>query len=157
MQFNDLLQSGTKEEILKALEVKLVTSNEAKIWTEKAIPFTSSILSVLLPLREQNLLITPEGRVVSHLDSTLFYKWCDLVSLKTLAFRIETSNQISMLVDSSYSQSDAEKYELIDLEELATYLLTCKVDLEDFDKNFPIAQYNVHKGVTQVIKELMEL
>lgn len=156
MQFNELLKSASKEKILKELDTKLQNSKEAEIWTSKVIVYTSAILSILIPLREQNLLINPEGRVLKELNCDEFFRWCDMVSLKTLAFRIEASNEASMLTNSRYELCDAEKYKSIDLEELAHYLVTCKVDLEDIDKDFPIVQFNVHRGVTQLIKELME-
>ncbi len=156
MQFNELFKSASKEKILKELDTKVRQSNEADIWTSKVIPFSSAILSILIPLREQNLLINPEGRIVKELTPDEFLRWCDMVSLKTLAFRIEASNDASMLTASKYDPSDAQKYKSIDLEELAHYLITCKVDLEDIDKDFPIVQFNVHRGVTQLIKELIQ-
>lgn len=155
MQFHNLLANGSKEEILAFIQERADKSSEADIWKSKIIPFSSAILSVLIPLRDQNLLITPEGKTADALDEKLFFRWSDLVSLKLLAFKLEESNSQGALVQTQYSDNQAQEYEPIDLEELGHYLRTCSVDLDDIDKDFPIAQYNLHHGVSKVIQELV--
>ncbi|MDZ7818419.1 MAG: hypothetical protein U5K55_07310 [Aliarcobacter sp.] len=61
----NLLQNSSQEEILKILEDKLKQSEEPEFWKEKILPFTQAILSILIPLREQNLLFNPEGQIVN--------------------------------------------------------------------------------------------
>ena len=70
--FTKLLQNSSQEEIIKVLEDKLKNSEEPDFWKEKILPFTQAILSVLLPLKEQNLLFNPEGQIVNTIDSELF-------------------------------------------------------------------------------------
>ena len=54
-----IFETGTKEQIVSVLQTALKTSKESPMWTEKAIPLSEAILSVLIPLSEQNLLVTP--------------------------------------------------------------------------------------------------
>ena len=81
-KFSQILQNSSKEEILEEIENRLKNSDEKEFWKEKVIPFVDSVLSVLLPLREQNLLFNPEGKEKDKLDSELFFRWSDLVCLR---------------------------------------------------------------------------
>ena len=128
--FTILLQNSSQKEILENIEEKLKKSDEADFWKEKIIPYSEAILSVLLPLKEQNLLFSPEGKIVNSLDSELFYRWSDLVCLKTLAFTIQQSNEQNKLLRTDYKNVD---YKTIDLEKLGIYLSSNKVNLVDED------------------------
>jgi hypothetical protein len=149
-----LLQTSSKEEIILVLKDKLNNSDEADFWKEKIIPYLDSILSVLLPLKKQNLLFTPEGEIVTILDSKLFYKWADLVCLKTLAFIIQESNKKKYLCRTKYNMN--LNYEPIDLEILGSYLSSNKINLIDENSlDFPISIYNLHLGMLSIIKKLL--
>ncbi|MAD42210.1 MAG: hypothetical protein CL623_07445 [Arcobacter sp.] len=151
-KLSELLQNNTKVEILKYIENALEKSDEAPFWKEKIVPFIDAILSVLLPLKKQNLLFTPEGKIKQNLDSTLFYEWTDLISLRTLAFTLELSNAQNKLLRTSYK--DVE-YKKIDLEVLGRYLSSYKVNLVDEDHlDFPVGNYNLHIGMVTIIKSL---
>ncbi|MEA2110503.1 MAG: hypothetical protein U9P71_00490 [Campylobacterota bacterium] len=149
------LNNSSKEEILSSFELALEKSNEAPFWAEKTVPFVNAILSVLIPLREQKLLFTPEGRTATDLTSELFLKWCDLVSLKILAFKIQSSNEDETLLETKYSSEKAKQFQSIELEELGTYLSGYMINLENIDDDFPIAHYNLHVGITTVIKGML--
>ena len=151
-----LLDSASKEEILAALDAALSNANESPFWAKRVIPFSEAVLSVLIPLRDQNLLFTPEGKPQEHLSKALFLSWCDLVSLKTLAFTLQKSNQTNALVRTKIDADSSEKYENIDLEQLATYLSNNSIHLENETEDFPIANYNLHVGVTSVITQLLQ-
>ena len=152
--FTKLLETSTQEEILEVLKIKLEQSEEPDFWKEKILPFTESILSVLIPLKEQNLLFSPEGKIVNSLDSELFYRWSDLVCLKTLAFIIQESNEQNKLLRTDYKNVD---YKTIDLEKLGIYLSSNKVNLVDEDSlDFPISIYNLHQGMLTIIKNLFK-
>lgn len=152
--FSVLLQNSSQKEILENIEDKLRKSDEADFWKEKIIPYSEAILSVLLPLKEQNLLFSPEGKIVNSLDSELFYRWSDLVCLKTLAFIIQQSNEQNKLLRTDYKNVD---YKIIDLEKLGIYLSSNKVNLVDEDSlDFPIAIYNLHQGMLTIIKNLFK-
>ena len=152
--FTILLQNSSQKEILENIEEKLKKSDEADFWKEKIIPYSEAILSVLLPLKEQNLLFSPEGKIVNSLDSELFYRWSDLVCLKTLAFIIQESNEQNKLLRTNYKNVD---YKTIDLEKLGIYLSSNKVNLVDEDSlDFPISIYNLHQGMLTIIKNLFK-
>ena len=152
--FTILLQNSSQKEILENIEEKLKKSDEADFWKEKIIPYSEVILSVLLPLKEQNLLFSPEGKIVNSLDSELFYRWSDLVCLKTLAFTIQQSNEQNKLLRTDYKNVD---YKTIDLEKLGIYLSSNKVNLVDEDSlDFPISIYNLHQGMLTIIKNLFK-
>lgn len=152
--FTILLQNSSQKEILENIEEKLKKSDEADFWKEKIIPYSEAILSVLLPLKEQNLLFSPEGKIVNSLDSELFYRWSDLVCLKTLAFTIQQSNEQNKLLRTDYKNVDCKT---IDLEKLGIYLSSNKVNLVDEDSlDFPISIYNLHQGMLTIIKNLFK-
>jgi len=54
-----LLQSGDSAAILGAIKAAIDRSDEAPFWQQKTLPYCEAILSVLIPLREQNLLFDP--------------------------------------------------------------------------------------------------
>ena len=151
-KFSQILQNSSKEEILEEIENRLKNSDEKEFWKEKVIPFVDSVLSVLLPLREQNLLFNPEGKIKEKLDSELFFRWSDLVCLRILAFILQESNEKNELVRTDYKDV---KYEPIDLEIVAKYLTSNRIDLTNEDNlDFPVATYNLHTGINTIIKNL---
>src|SRR3989338_2712600 len=97
-----LLRSGKNSAILGAISSALERSDEAPFWRQKSLPFCEAILSVLIPLREQNLLFDPEGNPQTELSPALFIRWCDLLSLKTLAFTLAHSNKEGKLVRTNF-------------------------------------------------------
>nr|WP_321268076.1 hypothetical protein [uncultured Sulfurimonas sp.] len=139
-----LFKSASIDEITEVLAKELKTRNEQAFWADKVIPFTEAILSVLIPLRDANALYTPEGASASELTPELFFKWSDFVSLKSLAFKIQRTN----------AAQDESKTN-IDLKILGDYLSRYNVNLENELLDFPIANYNLHQGVSNVIKSLL--
>jgi hypothetical protein len=151
-KFSQILQNSSKEEILEEIENRLKNSDEKEFWKEKVIPFVDSVLSVLLPLREQNLLFNPEGKIKEKLDSELFFRWSDLVCLRILAFILQESNEKNELVRTDYKDV---KFEPIDLEIVGKYLTSNRIDLTNEDNlDFPVATYNLHTGINTIIKNL---
>ena len=151
--FTKMLQNSSLEEILAVLKDKLEQSDEPDFWKEKIIPFTEAILSVLMPLKEQHLLFNPEGHIVQELNSELFFRWSDLVCLKTLAFILQESNEKSKLIRTDYLDA---KYKEIDLEKLGSYLSSNRVNIIDEDSlDFPMSIYNLHLGMITIIKNLL--
>ena len=150
-----IFATGTKEQIVSVLEVALKSSNESPIWTEKVIPLSDAILSILIPLREQGLLVTPEGNPEDALTKELFLRYCDLVNLKWLAFTLQQSNDSGKLERTKRLTEQTDKYEETDLGILGGYLSLQTVNLEDEWLDFPIANYNLHIGVSDLIKKLL--
>ena len=150
-----IFATGSKEQIASIIEVALKSSNESPIWTEKVIPLSEAILSILVPLREQNLLVTPEGNPTEQLTKELFLRYCDLVNLKWLAFTLQQSNDTKVLERTKHTQEVAATYTPIDLSTLGAYLSLQTVNLEDEWLDFPIANYNLHIGVADLIKQLV--
>ncbi len=149
------LNTATIEEILSTIAKALTQSDEAPFWAEKTVPFVHAVLSVLIPLRDQQLLFTPEGRPCDTLTPELFIKWCDLVSLKLLAFTIQESNEARELRNTKYDTVDCLAYTPIELDTLGTYLSGYMINLENRDDDFPIAHYNLHVGITTVVKGML--
>ncbi len=129
----DLFENKSIETIVKAIGDELLIRNESPFWADKVVPFSHAILSVLIPLRNEKRLFTPEGKKVDTLTPELFLAWSDFVSLKSLYFRVEG----------------------VELDTLAQYLHKYSVNLEDESLDFPIANYNLHQGVSNVIKSLL--
>lgn len=150
-----LLSDGTADEIIGAMRLSLDKSDEAPFWSEKTLPYVEAILSALLPLRDQGLLFTPEGRPQEEMTPALLLSWCDLLSLKSLAFTLQKSNEQSKLVRTRYDEEHAKSYQLIDLDRLGSYLSSYTVNLENEAEDFPIAHYNLHIGITDVIRKLL--
>lgn len=151
---DELLKKASKEEILEAYSLALDKSEEEDFWKEKILPYVEATLSVLLPLRDQNLLFTPEGKKVEEINKDFFYRWADLVCLRTMAFIIEQSNERNELVRTQYKDVD---YKAIDLKILGEYLNSYRVNLTDEDNlDFPVANYNLHTGMLTTIKTLIK-
>lgn len=133
----ELFKSADIETIKKVIETELQTRNEQEFWGEKVVPFSEAILSILIPLRDSGKLFDPEGNSVDELTPELFFRWSDFVSLKSLAFTIQKSD------------------EDIDLKLIGDYLGKYNVNLENESLDFPISSYNLHQGVSNVIKSLL--
>lgn len=151
-----LLESGKSLAILGAISTALDRSDEAPFWRQKSLPFCEAILSVLIPLREQKLLFDPEGNPHTELTTALFIRWCDLLSLKTLAFILANSNKEGKLVRTKLSLDSCTSYAPIDLEVLGKYLSGYSVNLIDEWVDFPITNYNLHIGMTSLITKILE-
>ncbi len=150
-----LFSEGTQRDILSYLAKELENRNESPFWKDKVIPFSEAILSVLIPLRDGNMLFTPEGLHVEVLTPELFFEWSDFVSLKTLAFTLQKSNEAKKLLRTKLDDATCSNYKEINLEKLGAYLSANSVNLEKEHLDFPIATYNLHQGVSNVIKSLL--
>lgn len=133
-QTYELFKNGSLDEIIEVLDIELQKRNESPIWKDRAIPFTTAILSVLIPLRDANKLFDPENKCVDELTPELFLRWSDFVSLKMLYFKFKGSD--------------------IDTDALGKYLFKNNVNLDREYLDFPIASYNLHQGLSNVIKSL---
>ncbi len=151
----ELFRSGDIQKILDVLGTELKSRNESPIWQMKVVPFSKAILSVLIPLRDNKMLFTPEGTFVEELTPELFLRWSDFVSLKTLAFTIQKSNEAGVLLRTKLDDSTCQRYKNIDLKDLGDYLSANNVILEKESLDFPISTYNLHQGVSNVIKSLL--
>ena len=151
----ELFKNETLENIVNEIEKELATRNESPFWTDKIVPFSRAILSVLVPLRDKNLLFNPEQNAVDTLTPELFLEWNDFMSLKMLAFTIQKSNVAGELLRTKIESQKCKEYEEIDLTLLGEYLSHYTVNLENEALDFPIANYNLHQGVSNVIKSLL--
>ena len=151
----ELFKNAEIQTIVDILATELQTRNESPFWAEKVVPFSSAILSILIPLRDKNILFDTQGLAISELTPDLFLEWSDFVSLKMLAFTIQKSNASGTLQRTALDSESCAKYEEIDLTLLGDYLAKYTVNLEDELLDFPIANYNLHQGVSNVIKSLL--
>ncbi len=140
----ELFKSADIQTITQILDKELKTRNEQSFWGEKVVPFSEAILSVLIPLRDAGKLFDPEGNSMDELTPELFFRWSDFVSLKALAFKIQKSNNL-----------DGDLKTDIDLTILGDYLSRYNVNLEKESLDFPISSYNLHQGISNVIKSLL--
>lgn len=147
-----LLKSGNPDALIGAVSTALERSDEAPFWAQKTIPYVQAVTSVLFPLRDQNLLFDPEGKQHDTLTPELFLRWCDLMSLKTLAFTLSKSNDAGKLLRTKITTS---QYAPIDLEILGKYLSGYTVNLTDESQDFPITNYNLHIGITTLIEKIL--
>lgn len=151
----ELFKKASLAEIVEVLDKELQSRNESPFWTDKVVPFSSAILSVLIPLRDKDLLFNPEGEYEQELTPELFFRWNDFVSLKALFFTLYNSNELGVLQRTQLSDEACQKYEEIELQLLGEYLAKNSVVLEKESLDFPIATYNLHQGVSNVIKSLL--
>jgi len=151
----ELFNNGSLEKIVDVLASELSLRNESPFWADKVVPFSSAILSVLLPLKEMDLLFNPEGEKEEVLTPELFFRWSDMVSLKSLLFTLQRSNISGVLERTKLANEICENYNEIDLSLLASYLSSCNINLEKESLDFPISSYNLHQGVSNVIKSLL--
>lgn len=143
-------------DILDPFERALERASESPFWTLKAVPLVSAQLSVLIPLRDQDLLFTPEGRPEPILTPELIHRYSDLVSLKWLAFTLQQSNEAGELKRTTYDARRARTYRPVPLDALGAYLAGYTIDLDDEMHDFPIAHYNLHTGIGDLILKLMK-
>ncbi len=151
----ELFKKASLAEIVEVLDKELQSRNESPFWTDKVVPFSTAILSVLIPLRDKDLLFNPEGEYEQELTPELFFRWNDFVSLKALFFTLYNSNELGVLQRTHLSDEACQKYEEIELQLLGEYLARNSVVLEKESLDFPIATYNLHQGVSNVIKSLL--
>ncbi len=151
----ELFKNESVEKIVNVIEKELATRSESPFWSDKVVPFSRAILSVLVPLRENDLLFTPEGFYTEVLTPELFLDWSDFLSLKTLAFTLAQSNELRRLLRTKLKKEQCQNYTPIDLSDLGQYLSRYTVNLENESLDFPIANYNLHQGVSNVIKSLL--
>jgi len=150
-----LFEDADIKGIVTLLSSELELKNESPIWRDRVVPFCSAILSVLVPLNNNNLLFTPEGEHVDKLTPELFFRWSDFVSLKTLFFTIKRSNEAGKLLRIKMDDIACRRYKHVELKEMEDYLRLNNVNLENESLDFPIAVYNLHQGVSNVIKSLL--
>ena len=151
----ELFKSSDIKTIVDVIETELNTRNESPFWAEKVVPFSTAILSILIPLRDMNMLFDAQGKAVDELRPELFLEWSDFVSLKMLAFTIQKSNAVDELLRTTLNEDVCRTYKEIDLKLLGDYLAHYSVNLEDELLDFPIPHYNLHQGVSNVIKSLL--
>ncbi len=150
-----LFENADIETIVSTIGDELTTRNESPFWADKVVPFSRAVLSILVPLRDNGILFNPENKPEVKLTPELFFEWQDFLSLKTLAFTIQKSNVSGKLERTKLDADVCEKYEKIDLTLLGDYLALYTVNLEDELLDFPISNYNLHQGVSNVIKSLL--
>lgn len=151
---SELLNDATTEQVVNAMKLALENSDESPFWVQKTVPLLEAMFSVLQPLKAQYLLFTPEGAPAEKLTPELLLRWCDLVSLKTLAFTLQKSNVSGRLERTRYPEEQAAAYTPIELQTLGSYLSGYSVNLENEALDFPIANYNLHIGMADAIRKM---
>ena len=140
---------------LKELETKLKASDESPFWQELCLPATQTILELLFELKKQKLLFNPEGKILKELNLKELLRWYDLVSLKTLAFILDQSNQEGKLLRTQYPKEQTQNYRPIDLNALSRHLLQFSISLEDELADFPNRFFVQHQELGHIVHRLM--
>jgi len=151
----ELFKTADIDTITTTLAKELSLRNESPFWADKVVPFSEAILSILVPLRDNSMLFNTQGKLEEQLTPELFLEWSDFVSLKMLAFTVQKSNVAKTLQRTDLDKELCSKYQEIDLKLLGDYLSRYTVNLEDELLDFPISNYNLHQGVSNVIKSLL--
>lgn len=151
----ELFKNADIQTVLKTLEDELRTRNESPFWRDKVVPFSEAILSILIPLRDEKMLFDPQGCAKEELTPELFFEWSDFVSLKSLAFIVQRSNEAGELIGTNLDDATCKRYKSMEVGVLGAYLSRYNVNLENEHLDFPIANYNLHQGVSSVIKSLL--
>jgi len=135
--FNPLLK-GTADEISDIIGNMLDTSGENGFWAGRALTMMKALLSILVPLRDMDLLFDPKGNHQPILTLSLLVKWIDLTNLKNLYWIIRESNELGYLDIDTFNQNEKERYTPIDYERLESYLTSVYVDIHN--KNAKISE-----------------
>ena len=151
----ELFKTADIDTITTTLAKELSLRNESPFWADKVVPFSEAILSILVPLRDNSMLFNTQGKLEEQLTPELFLEWSDFVSLKMLVFTVQKSNVAKTLQRTDLDKELCSKYQEIDLKLLGDYLSGYTVNLEDELLDFPISNYNLHQGVSNVIKSLL--
>ena len=151
----ELFKNEKLDTIVDKIASELALRNESPFWADKVVPFSTAILSVLIPLRDKGLLFDPQGNSLDILTPEDFLEWSDFLSLKTLAFTLQMSNEANELLRTKIDKQKCQTYTNIDLKLLGDYLSRYTVNLEFENLDFPISNYNLHQGVSNVIKSLL--
>ena len=151
----ELFKNEKLDTIVDKITSELALRNESPFWADKVVPFSTAILSVLIPLRDKGLLFDPQGNSLDTLTPEDFLEWSDFLSLKTLAFTLQMSNEANELLRTKIDKQMCQTYTNIDLKLLGDYLSRYTVNLEFENLDFPISNYNLHQGVSNVIKSLL--
>lgn len=89
-----LLNKGTADEITDIIGNLLEQGGDNAFWSGRALSMMKGLLSILVVLKDNNLLFTPNGEKSEILTFTLLQKWIDDKNLKKLYFTIKVANQI---------------------------------------------------------------
>lgn len=147
-----MFEGNDVKQLTQAVELSLHNRNESPFFAEKAIPLIEAVYSVILPLKEQDLLFNPEGKRIELFDFKEFLRWTDLVSLKLLYFTLKESNENGRLCRTEYKDV---AYAPVDLSVLREYLKRYNIHAEYEEEDFAIAHYNLHIGIASVIKDAL--
>ena len=147
-----MFEENNIKQLTQALEIALKNKNESPFFAQKVTPLVEAVFSVIIPLKEQNLLFNPEGKKIETFTFKDFLEWTDLVSLKNLYFTLKESNEKGSLTRVLFNSSD---YNSVDLEVLTDYVKRYNIHEEYEEEDFPIAHYNMHTGIASVIKEIV--
>lgn len=147
-----MFEENETKQLIEALKLALKNKNESPFFAEKVTPLIEAVYSVIIPLKEQNLLFNPEGEKIEKFDFDEFLRWTDLVCLKSLYFTLKESNEKGTLCRTSYKDVD---YTPVNLDKLKEYIKRFNIHEEYEEEDFPIAHYNVHMGVASVIKDIV--
>lgn len=90
----NLLLKGSADEISDIIGNMLEQGGDNAFWSGRALAMMKGLLSVLIPLKDNNLLFTPDGKRVDLLTFSLLQEWIADINLKKLYFTVKVANKI---------------------------------------------------------------
>jgi len=154
--FNPLLK-GTADEITDIIGNMLDTSGDNAFWSGRALTMMKALLSILIPLRDKDILFDPKFNKKDILTLDLLVKWIDLQNLKTLYFLIKRSNDLGYLDIDGWPQEWKKRYEPINIDRLESYLTSVYLDIHDEDADIQEGSSKQHGNSFLMWNEALDL
>jgi len=154
--FNPLLK-GTADEITDIIGNMLDTSGDNAFWSGRALTMMKALLSILIPLRDMDLLFDPKFNKQEILTLGLLVKWIDLQNLKTLYFLIKRSNELGYLDIDGWPEEWKKRYQPIDIDRLESYLTSVYLDIHDEDADIQEGSSKQHGNSFLMWNEALDL
>ena len=154
--FNPLLK-GNADEITDIIGNMLDTSGDNAFWSGRALTMMKALLSILIPLRDMDLLFDPKFKKQEILTLSLLVKWIDLQNLKTLYFLIKRSNDLGYLDIPGWPEDWKKRYQPIDIDRLESYLTSVYLDIHDEDADIQEGSSKQHGNSFLMWNEALDL
>jgi hypothetical protein len=130
--FNPLLK-GSADDVIDIIGTMLDTSGDNAFWSGRALIMMKGLLSLLIPLRDADLLFDPQGNKVNVLTFSEIMRWIDLQNLKELYFTIRESNDLGYLDVDGMTSEEKKRYpdSGVSIDRLEGYLTSVYVDIHN--------------------------
>jgi hypothetical protein len=163
--FNPLL-AGDADEVSDIIGNMLETEGDNAFWAGRALAMMKGLLSVVVPLRDMELLFDAKGNKVNVLTFDLLNNLIDLTNLKELYYIIREANgeepgdEVKIRDErilKAYDDEDIKKYRKIDISRLEAYLSSVYVSIHDRDEKISESSSKQHGNSYLMWNESLDL